>query len=285
VEQKLAFLIPLETAQRYVPELHLCKAHWCTNEGKASGRPLGDLSYVDGTPLNTDETAAAAMRHYGQILHPTIDDIRFLDRGEEGSAPPLGKPQAVENGPNGRLYVTVVQTGGRRTVRDAPHGRPSISADRRNFRLGEDPRSLPSSNESHIVGTAACLAEQHADVCGRHHRGVFAEDVEKDLAKAQEIWTILLGSGAVADDKTETGTRLDIFGYTVDLETKRVSIAKKTFLTALHGFIGTDVTKRLNLRTAQRLASCKFGLIHFIALITECFGVFPLLEFWKFSSY
>jgi hypothetical protein len=25
VEQKLAFLIPLETAQRYVPELHLCK--------------------------------------------------------------------------------------------------------------------------------------------------------------------------------------------------------------------------------------------------------------------
>jgi hypothetical protein len=41
----------------------------------------------------------------------------------------------------------------------------------------------------------------------------------------------------------------------VDLETKRVSIAKKNFLTALHGFIGTDVTKRHNLRTAQRLAS------------------------------
>jgi hypothetical protein len=55
VEQKLAFLLPLKTAQHYVSELHLCKAHWCTKKGKASGCPLGDLSYVDGTPLNTDE--------------------------------------------------------------------------------------------------------------------------------------------------------------------------------------------------------------------------------------
>jgi hypothetical protein len=65
----------------------------------------------------------------------------------------------------------------------------------------------------------------------------------------------LLGSGAVADDKTETGRGLDIIGYTVDLDNRRVSIARKNFLAALHGFIGTDVKKRLNFRTAQRLAS------------------------------
>jgi hypothetical protein len=73
VELKLAFLLP--TAQHYVPELHLCKAHWCTKKGNASARPLGDLSYVDGTPLNTDETADAATRHYGKIVHPTIDNM------------------------------------------------------------------------------------------------------------------------------------------------------------------------------------------------------------------
>jgi hypothetical protein len=75
VEQKLAFLLPLRTAQQYVPELHLRKAHWCTKKGQASGRPLGDLSNVVGTPLNTDETADAASRHYGKIFHPIIDDI------------------------------------------------------------------------------------------------------------------------------------------------------------------------------------------------------------------
>ena len=31
VEQRLAFLLPLDMAQRYVPGLHLCKAHWTVN--------------------------------------------------------------------------------------------------------------------------------------------------------------------------------------------------------------------------------------------------------------
>jgi hypothetical protein len=35
----------------------------------------------------------------------------------------------------------------------------------------------------------------------------------------------------------------------------RVLIARKNFLTALHGFISTDVRGRMNLRAAQRLAS------------------------------
>jgi hypothetical protein len=33
---------------------------------------------VDGTKINTDETAAAATAHYGAIRHPTIDDIAVM---------------------------------------------------------------------------------------------------------------------------------------------------------------------------------------------------------------
>ena len=78
VEHKLAFLLPLDMAQEHVPNLHLRKVHWTTKKGKASGRPLGDLSNVDGTPINTDETAAAATAYYGQIQHPTVDGIATM---------------------------------------------------------------------------------------------------------------------------------------------------------------------------------------------------------------
>jgi hypothetical protein len=47
-------------------------------QGKPSGRPLGDLSNVYETKINTDETAAAATAHYGAIRHPTIDDIAVM---------------------------------------------------------------------------------------------------------------------------------------------------------------------------------------------------------------
>jgi hypothetical protein len=83
----------------------------------------------------------------------------------------------------------------------------------------------------------------------------FIEDIEEDLAVARRICVDLLGSTAVADDKTEHGICLDVIGYTINLPEKRVLIAKKKFLKALHGYISTDVTKRVNLKTAQRLAS------------------------------
>jgi hypothetical protein len=36
------------------------------------------MSGVDGTPINTDDTAAAASEYYGKILHPTTDDIAVM---------------------------------------------------------------------------------------------------------------------------------------------------------------------------------------------------------------
>ena len=33
---------------------------------------------MDGMPINTDATAAEATKYYGQIRHPTIDDIAVM---------------------------------------------------------------------------------------------------------------------------------------------------------------------------------------------------------------
>ena len=64
VQQRLAFLLPYEDAKQYAPNLHLCKAHWTRKKRKPSGRPLGDLTYVDGTPVNTRAMSEAAAEHH-----------------------------------------------------------------------------------------------------------------------------------------------------------------------------------------------------------------------------
>lgn len=51
------------------------------------------------------------------------------------------------------------------------------------------------------------------------------------------------------------GRQLDVIGYTIDLDTERVLIARKNCLTALRGFVLTDLQQRINLRMAQRLTS------------------------------
>jgi hypothetical protein len=74
-EQKLAFLLPLDMAQKHIPNL---QAHWTHKKEKKCGRPLGDLSNVDGIKINNNDTAAAAIEYFGRIRHPTIEDIAVM---------------------------------------------------------------------------------------------------------------------------------------------------------------------------------------------------------------
>ena len=75
IEDGLAFVLPLEIALQHIPRLHFCNAHWTSKIGKPSGRPLGDLTFVEGTPLNTPETAVMASEYYKPIIHSSITDI------------------------------------------------------------------------------------------------------------------------------------------------------------------------------------------------------------------
>lgn len=83
----------------------------------------------------------------------------------------------------------------------------------------------------------------------------FAENVATDIKEATRIYLSLLGPESVATDKTETGTRLEIIGYVVDLDTMRVSIARKNFLSPIHGFLSVDLYGCARLKTMQKLAS------------------------------
>jgi hypothetical protein len=57
----------------------------------------------------------------------------------------------------------------------------------------------------------------------------FVGDLDAVFSRTSAICTSLLGSGAVADDKTESGRKLEVIGYTICLDTERVGIAEKIF--------------------------------------------------------
>ena len=45
-----------------------------------------------------------------------------------------------------------------------------------------------------------------------------AQDLYKEVQRAKDVCTSLLGPNAIAEDKTETGTRLDVFGYILNIK-------------------------------------------------------------------
>ena len=261
VEQRLAFLLPYEDAVRYVPNLHLCKAHWTRKKGKPSGRPLGDLTYVDGTPLNTPAMSDAATAHYGAILHPTIEDIATMICAFWVKTTALD-PTACWT----LLRIWKMDLKGAYTLLSFRPEDVGLFA----MMLTDSTVYLQIAGIFGWAGTpAAFQVVTRAIKWELQHRlrsstimyvddiiGVcMAQDLVSDLALARETCVSLLGPTAVADDKTETGRRLDVIGYVVDLDTQRVLISRKNFLTTLNGFATVNLDGAMTLRTAQKLAS------------------------------
>ena len=235
VEQKLAFLLPKAMALRYIPNLHLGAAHWTPKKGKPSGRPIGDLTYVTGIPLNSEETTAAAAEIYGAIKHPTIAEIvRMMMFFWE---------EAVEMDPTAqwsKLRLWKMDLKGAYTLlsfrpEDAGLFGMELTGDLVYLQIAGifgwacTPAAFQTVTRAikwELSHTLKSAVEMYVDdiigIC-------FEEDMAEDLVLARKVCTGLLGPSAVADEKTEWGRRLDIIGFTVDLDSRRVTISKKNF--------------------------------------------------------
>ena len=261
VQQRLAFILPYEDAKRYVPRLHLCKAHWTKKKGKPSGRPLGDLTFVDGTPINTPEMSEAAAHHYGAILHPTIEDIAAmacefwrktleLDPTADWTLLRLWKMDLkgaytlLSFRPEDVGLFAMLLTGNLVYFQIAGifgwAGTPAA------FQVVT--RAVQWELRHRLQSATIMYVDDIIGVGMLPH-------IESDLAVTRATCTSLLGPTAVADDKTEVGRRIDVIGYDIDLDTQRILIARKNFLNTLHGFISCDIHGPMGLRTAQKLAS------------------------------
>lgn len=269
IQRRLAFLLPKKMALQHVPNLHLGTAHWAPKKGKASGRPIGDLTHVAGMPLNTPETTAAAEAHYGRIEHPTIGDIvRMVNEfyREQVTVRPQTRWTDL------RLWKMDLR-GAYTLLSFAPKDVPLFGMEVHDdliyfqfvgifgwsctpaafqvvtraikFELGYRLRSRTSMYVDDVIGIG------------------LTSEVADDIRICAEVCTGLLGPDAVATDKTECGSRIEVIGYVIDLELGRVSLARKNFLNTLYGFLQVDLFQPVSLKVAQRLASwaSRYGLI------------------------
>jgi hypothetical protein len=84
-----------------------------------------------------------------------------------------------------------------------------------------------------------------------------------DQASTYNTCTTLLGPTAIAKHKWESGRRIDMIGWSVDLDQNCISIAKKNFLKTFFGFFDIDTEQKIPMRVIETLAaySSRYTLI------------------------
>ena len=83
----------------------------------------------------------------------------------------------------------------------------------------------------------------------------WAEDLEHDMNKAVGLCKRLLVERAMAEHKSESGVRLTLLGWDIDLTKMLVTIARKNALRAFYGYAHRDLSGFISVRVAQAYAS------------------------------
>jgi hypothetical protein len=259
--QGLAFCLPKAEAIAFIDGLHLGKASWTPKKGKASGRSIGDMSFCDGTPLNGEESKRIAETWWGKIELPTIDEVvcMILEFYREAvlvdpsvrwedlrlwKTDLRGAYQLMSLHPDFAKYFGMEIHGERVFIHLC--GIFGWTCTPAAFQVVS--RGIQWELLHSLKGRCKMYVDDIVGVC-------LAQDLDCEVQCAKDVCRSLLGPNAIAEDKTETGTRLDVLGYVLDIEQRLVSISRKNFLNAVYGFFTTNLGEMVTLKTAEKLAS------------------------------
>jgi hypothetical protein len=225
--------------------------------GKECGRTLFDSSDdKHGHPLNTDQVRDMVREYYGEINHPTIDGIvtmilEFIDENKCSINDVVLFKADLKNAftllsfdPASVHLLACELTDDLVMVYHSGlfgwTGTP--------FCFNVVTGALQRSINRRIKGKTKMYVD---DIVGV----TLLKNLDHDKKVCYEVCEGLLGSKAVAKHKWESGRRLDVIGWTLDLDLMRVTIAKRNFLKTLYGFFAVNENKKVSVREIERLAS------------------------------
>jgi len=235
-ERGLVILLPTEEVVK-IGRAQFSMAHWTSQATKIKGRFLGDVGAAEtGTPLNAEEVKLKFDEVMGQIEHPTLEDI--CDR----------IVQAAERWGWDEVVICKMDLRGAFTLLFIKPEDVRLLA----FELSDGFTMLHICGFFGYTGLPACFAvisRVLAYVIALLIVGfilVYVDDLmlftnrtalEAVIRIVRATCVRLLGIDAVEDAKTEFGRRIDLIGWSVDLDQRNVSVSSKNFLKALAAFV------------------------------------------------
>ena len=278
VQKGLALLLSVETVRRWIPDIHLSVASWTTKTGKECGRPLTDCSFGASPTravLNGMETRALCKAQWGPIEHPSIGTfVRMILSKQEEPAHTHGKGLVLWASDIASAYtklffhpetvrlmavellcgVVIVFLAGIFGWTGTPYAFDVVT------------RALLHELRL-VLGPAVCFyVDDMTGVCAQG-------DEQHALATTEACAANLLGPGALETKKNRTGRRIDVIGYTLDLDTQRVTIAPKNVFKTIYGFfLPLDRPGHVSILTLEKLSSwsSRYALV--------CVGLRPFVS-------
>jgi hypothetical protein len=259
-DQQLGFVLPEPLVRKHVTH-HRMLSKWARKKGKKCGRNIGDMSYGEKPYLNGKWAKNEAADMWGPIEHPTIADISsmILDYWDEVIA---SEPDTDWN----QLVMWKMDLKGAYTLIDVHPDEVGMFAQELVdgliyfhlcgvFGWSCTPaafqvvtRAIKWELLHKLKGKAVMYVDDILGISLRRH-------LMEDMACARKVVTDLLGSKSLAQEKEEQGTRLEIIGWVIDLDTCRLSIARKNLLKAFYALFTVKLDKKTNLEEVERIAS------------------------------
>ncbi len=258
-----AFLVTKEFAvQHLADQLHLSPLGWAPKSGKVQGRPTLDASDggAEHQPLNSPEVKKWSDDTWGKMHNPTIADMADMicTLADECGCPweeialfvmdlaaaynliiydPAYAGLMASETSDGYVVVYLVGTFG---WTGTPAAFEVVTrAIRWELKRPRFPGRSKMFVDDALGATTLRLLPQAQEI-------------------AKHVMEDLLGPGAVAAEKTKSTAlqpSLTVIGYELDMELRRVGVARKNLLRAIYGFFVVDTSRAVPVRRMEQLAS------------------------------
>ena len=254
-KEELVFILPLNVAARHF-QLHYSPVHWTTKVGKKCGRNLFDSSDESKGPcLNSEKARLILEDYYGAIEHPTITDVAIMINN---------RIQATRESPE--LILWKVDLKGAFTLLNFRPEHVKYLA----CLLTDDLVLIYHTGLFGWTGTPYAfqvitrVIKRLLRKAINQYIEMYVDDIigiclnfefEEIKKKVIYICEGLLGPGAIAMDKWDSGRRLDVLGWHINLDSMRVSIARRNFLKVVCGFFDLSILHKVTVHELERLAS------------------------------